>query len=114
IVGHGGRHRGIKRMLDWLKRIAAPAPREPAGEHDSKLERLIDRLGATGRIVDESLEPPAPAAAPGEPRTENRGENENRPPAAEEPAGNEPAGNKNVERLAGRAAIPLRLVSEPA
>ena len=96
-------------MLDWLKRIAAPAPREPVGEHDSKLERLIDRLGATGRIVEEAPEPAAPAAAPGEPRTANRGENENRPPAAEEPAS-----NKNVERLAGRAATPLRLVSEPA
>ena len=40
-------------MLDWFKRISAPALSEPMVENDKMVERLMDRLATSSRPSEE-------------------------------------------------------------
>ena len=90
-------------MLDWIKRIAAPA-HEQSVENERQIERLTGRLGAYNRTPNESAGGFTPASR--EQSVEN--ENQTRPPDQTLPT------EEKVERLVGRLATLRETPSTPA
>ena len=75
---------GVRHMLDWFKRVAAPLPAERAANRErvtlsteEKVERLVGRLRAGENSADERADQPPPIAE----RVEGQ---EELPPAAED------------------------------
>ena len=91
-------------MLDWFKRKPNSAPSDQLAEYDSKVERLLDRLGGYSKPDGDSV-PTSP-----EPLTlDHAVDNENEPPATDDPAT-----EANVEQLVSRLVPQNRTPSEAA